>query len=100
LVNYKYLEALVDRLSQCSIDVLVPATRYIDLRCRWIAEEPQVTFETRSKEQVYADILAAGKEAGFVVVPEFMLHYNIEGRRRSKKTDVARELASTWLQRH
>jgi hypothetical protein len=48
-----------------------------------------MTFETRSKEQVYADILAAGNEAGFVVVPEFALYYSIEGKRCSKKTDVA-----------
>lgn len=46
-------------------------------------------FETRSKEQIYADILAAGIEAGFVVVPEFTLPYNLAGQARTKRADVA-----------
>jgi hypothetical protein len=46
-----------------------------------------MALEPRSKERIYSDILAAGCQAGFVVVPEFSLRYQpVRGR---KQTDVA-----------
>jgi hypothetical protein len=46
-----------------------------------------MALEPRSKEQIYSDILTAGCQAGFVVVPEFSLRYAAE--RGRKVTDIA-----------
>jgi hypothetical protein len=46
-------------------------------------------FPLRSIEQIYSDIATAGNEAGFVVVPEFKLHYDLAGQRHTKEVDFA-----------
>jgi hypothetical protein len=43
-------------------------------------------FPDRSMEQLYSDIATKGHEEGFIVVPEFKLHYvNLAGQRHAKK---------------